>query len=161
VAADADGVARVHERAWAAAYRGLLPDEALAERSVDARRAQWAAFLAGGEPEGHVTLVAERDGEVVGFAALGPARDVDLDRTTVGELEALNVDPEAWGSGVGRALVAETCRALRRSGFSRAVLWVLTENERARRFYEQLGWEVEGAERLFEGAPEVRYRTAL
>jgi GNAT superfamily N-acetyltransferase len=72
-------------------------------------------------------VVAERDREVVGFAA------VDGDW-----LEQLYLEPEAIGTGVGWALL-EAVRELRPDGLS---LWAFTGNERARRFYERAGFEL-------------------
>jgi hypothetical protein len=54
---------------------------------------------------------------------------------------------------------------LRADGFEEAVLWVLDDNPRARRFYELAGWRLNGAvkEDTFLDTPvrEVRYRIAL
>lgn len=72
-------------------------------------------------------LVAERDGAVVGFAAVHDDW-----------LEQLYLEPEAIGTGVGRALL-EAAQALRPDGLS---LWVFTGNLRARRFYERAGFEL-------------------
>ncbi|NUL25824.1 hypothetical protein HRW17_26205, partial [Streptomyces lunaelactis] len=45
------------------------------------------------------------------------------------------------------------------------LLWVLKENDRARRFYEKAGFAPDGAEEPFEvdgvAVPEVRYARAL
>lgn len=46
-----------------------------------------------------LVFVAERDGAVVGFAALLPRHDGDV------ELDGLFVEPGRWRGGVGRALV--------------------------------------------------------
>ncbi len=47
--------------------------------------------------DGHV-FVAERDGAIVGFAAVLPRPDGDA------ELDALFVEPSLWKAGVGRLL---------------------------------------------------------
>lgn len=49
--------------------------------------------------------------------------------------------PEAWGRGVGRALMTAAEAEARRRGFRRMGLTVHAENERAVRFYASLGWE--------------------
>lgn len=53
-------------------------------------------------------LVAEHEGTVVGLAAFGPTLGgVDSSKdVSVGELYALNIDPNHWGKGAGRALLA-------------------------------------------------------
>ncbi len=52
-----------------------------------------------------------------------------------------------------------------RTGYRRAVLWVLADNIRARAFYEHLGWLADGGRKMYEMAggryPEVRYRRLL
>jgi GNAT superfamily N-acetyltransferase len=134
---DARGVAEVHVASWRAAYAGLLPDVVLAGLSVEARTAGWLRLLA---DDRHQVVVAESEGRVIGFGHVGPARDADLGPTT-GQLITLYVGPEWWGTGVGRAVHDAALERLSRRGIDRVVLWVLSTNRRARRFYEHLGWE--------------------
>lgn len=47
------------------------------------------------------------------------------------DVRNLNVDPDRWGRGVGRALLAAGCGHPRAVGFATAVLWVHPENARA------------------------------
>jgi len=92
----------------------------------------------------------------VGFAWTGDSRD----EPGKGELFAIYVVPEAWGSGAGSALMASALEALR--SYSSATLWVLEDNPRARRFYEREGWSLDGGRRdeefLGVTVAEVRYR---
>jgi len=85
--------------------------------------------------------VAEADGMVCGFVAVGPSRDTDA--VGEGELYALYVDPDRWGAGFGRELIAVGEEAMRDLGFRDAGLWVLEANRRARRFYELAGWTLD------------------
>jgi ribosomal protein S18 acetylase RimI-like enzyme len=99
--------------------------------------------------------------DVVGFASHGPSRD----EPGIGELFTIYVRPAAWGTGVGRTLMRETLERLRSHGFDEAVLWVLEDNPRTRRFYELAGWRLDG-ESKEEGwldlvVREVRYRIDL
>lgn len=71
----------------------------------------------------------------------GRSRDDDAAPGT-GELWALYTHPGAWRQGVGSALFDAAKRELAARGFQRATLWVLTSNDRARRFYESHGWQV-------------------
>jgi GNAT superfamily N-acetyltransferase len=166
LADDALGVASVHVRSWQAAYRGLLPDMYLDQLDVDARRAAWAGTIAEEDWPRTGTLVAtEANGNVVGFAHVGPARDDDLDPLVVGELASIYVLPQVWGSGVGRRLMLAAVNVLRDAGFGAAILWVLDGNDRAQRFYEIGGWQLDGAAKDIVIAEttlaEVRYRLVL
>jgi RimJ/RimL family protein N-acetyltransferase len=59
----------------------------------------------------------------------------------------------------------ETLGRLRAETFHDAVLWVLEDNPRTRRFYELAGWRADGAvkdeEWLGKPVREVRYRITL
>jgi GNAT superfamily N-acetyltransferase len=154
--ADAPAMGRVHVRAWQAAYRGQMPQAYLDGLRAEDRAAYWAGALRRDDLRGTI-LVAERDGEVIGFAVVGPAREP----AGAGELYAINLDPANWGTGAGRALLEAAQAELGRLGFADMVLWVLTGNARARRFYEIAGWVAEDAERTDEvfgvTVTEVRY----
>jgi len=80
-------------------------------------------------------------------------------------LFAIYVHPEHWGTGVGRTLIESGEDELRTLGHEEAILWVLDDNPRARRFYELAGWSVDGAAReirLFGfDISEVRYAKQL
>jgi len=154
---DARGIAEVHTRAWQVAYRHLFPPEALDAISVDEREERWRQNLADDDVE---VLVAEEDGRVAAWATVGPSRDLDCD----GELYGIYAAPEAWGGGAGGAVMERALEELR-ARFQEAILWVLSDNPRARRFYEKHGWTLDGATKrghhLGVDTDEVRYRIRL
>ncbi len=168
---DARAIAAVHIRSWRAAYRGLLPDRALDQLSLEAREGDWRGWLSeGGARE--FTLVAERDGTPVAFCTLEmPAREDD-EADDVAAIPALYADPEAFGTGAGSALMAAALEAVGEDGYREAVLWVLEGNRRAEEFYGRHGWRRDGGRRRsrFPGIAyasdderpfEVRYRLPL
>ena len=166
VPSDASDIASVHVRSWQAAYRGQLPDEFLDGLSVGEREAMWRSGLSDPGPWRGCFVAEDAGGRTVGFVAFGPARDEHgpLPADT-GEVYAIYVAPDAFGTGVGRELFARAGDALRERGFRTAVLWVLESNEQARRFYEVAGWKPDGAvttERIdCLNYPTVRYRVGL
>ena len=87
-------------------------------------------------------FVAEESGIAVGVAG---ARAEWLD--------GLYVLPEWWSRGVGRALHDHVLDRLRAAGSTRCHLWVLEHNDRARRFYERLGWCEDGTSRVVPFPP--------
>jgi GNAT superfamily N-acetyltransferase len=130
---DAHAIARVHVRTWEQAYSHVFSPEALAQRSVEHREAQWRDWLERGVA---AIFIAEADGVVIGFASAGESGDFPGS----GEVHAIYVEAEHWGSGIGPALLERAEDALRVRGFGDAVLLVLADNPRARRFYERHGW---------------------
>jgi RimJ/RimL family protein N-acetyltransferase len=152
---DAEAVARVHIESWQVAYADVFPREELEQLS--GQRAARRVELHRRSPP----LVAEADGEIVGFVSVGRANDADAD----GELYAIYVHPDHWDQGFGRELIAAGEDRLRELGHDHAVLWVLEDNPRARRFYELAGWKPEGSKRPIEvfgvEVPEVRYEKRL
>ena len=161
---DADALGRVHARAWQAVYRGgLVPDAHLDAFTEEDQAARWRERLEGSPPVGSCLVATAEDGGVVGFIVVGRA-DEGRD-TSAGEVYALNVDPDHWGTGAGCDLLAYGVDALSRSGFPAAVLWVHPGNTRARRFYEVHGWREDGLGRrqdvLGVTVPETRYSRTL
>lgn len=139
--ADARSIATLHVASWRWAYRGLLADDVLAASSVDDRAAMWNELLG---DDGVAVLVAERDGALTGFASGSASRDEDAEPRT-GELAAIYLAEAEAGSGLARELFERIQDELRARGFTRATLWVLETNTRARRFYEREGWRWDGS----------------
>lgn len=162
-AADVDAVSAVRVRGWQHAYRGLMPQAYLDAMSVAADAERRRAWFDRKAPEVS-DLVAARDGEVIGWASVGPARDPDV-APGAGELLALYVAPELIGTGVGGALLAAGTADARAKGFPALYLWVVRGNTLARRFYERAGFVPDGAEGADEvggrSVPELRYRRRL
>jgi len=153
---DALAVATVHVRAWQQGFKDLLPADYLAKLDP-AERAQRYTFgiTDGSKPQ---TIVAVIDDAIVGFSTTGLVDGEAL-------LYALYVDPDRWGSGIGRALIAEAKRDLRRTGRPEAFLWSMVGNTRADRFYTADGWELVGEPKVEQvwgtAVHEQRYRRAL
>jgi ribosomal protein S18 acetylase RimI-like enzyme len=154
---DARAIAQVHAETWREAYEHVFGAERLASVTIDARLAQWERILAAGQSD---VFVAADDG-IVGFVSTGDSRDADAEA----ELFAIYVLPRAWGTGAGSALMRAGIEAMRLRASGDAVLWVLHDNPRARRFYEREGWTLDGERKEDEylgiRVPEVRYRIAL
>lgn len=161
--ADCPRVAEIRVRGWQTAYQGMMPQAYLdgLDPAADVERLR-ARFEGAGV--GVESLVAEWDGDVVGWACHGPYRDGEV-RTEDAELYAIYVAPDRLAHGVGRALLRESVARCTTAGHGRMLLWVLRENASARRFYEKAGFAPDGAEEPFEvdgvEVPEVRYARVL
>lgn len=116
-----------------------MPSVRSPEDSWEHRRGQYAAWLSG---ERHVLLVAERDGELIGYAMVsvdeGPAT-WDVGQPTV-EIETLSVLESERGRGVGRALTEAAAEVASEAGARAVSVGVAHTNSDAIRFYEREGF---------------------
>ncbi|MGW1055541.1 N-acetyltransferase family protein [Streptomyces sp. NPDC001118] len=160
---DVAAVSAIRVNGWKAAYAGILPQSYLDRMTVEADARQRRQHFT--RPKiGPTDLVAvDSRGAVVGWACLGPCRGTGT--TTASELYALYVEPSLTGTGIGRALIEAVHAHALAGGFDLMLLWVLTGNTVARRFYERAGYAADGAVQAddYDGVsvPEMRYRRAL
>ncbi len=125
-ATDAERVAAIWEAGWREVHPGEVPDALLAVRTSESFRERAAERLAD-------TLVAEADGEVVGFTM------TDRD-----EVDQVYVAPAGRGTGAATALLAAAEQRIREAGHVTAWLAVVGGNARARAFYARQGWVDDG-----------------
>ena len=121
---------------WLAAYRGMVSDEDL-EKMKASRAERIARHI--NNIKTMTYIVAEKDGEIVGFSryidnnSFSPDFDVDC------ELLALYVKPDCKRQGIGKALMNYVKDEFRKQGKKRMVLWCLRDNYPSRAFYEAMG----------------------
>jgi len=139
IADDAAAIAALRVESWRATYRGVMPDAYLDNMRAEESTAMWSQVLNANVP-GICVFVAQAGDEIVGFAAgmlLTPEK-FDCDA----ELTAIYIKPIAQRGGVGRRLVALVTHYLQQVGAVALLAWVITDNQPARRFYEELGAEL-------------------
>jgi len=142
VISDAGSLARVRVDTWRTSYRGLIPEAVIAGMDIQKEAARWDERLRAPQPDTclFAAEVSPETGEatcVAGFCAAGPDRDGDPEYS--GELYAIYVLQAYQGKGVGRALVQAAVDWLSQHSHRSMLIWVLRDNQNARRFYETLG----------------------
>ena len=148
--ADARDIALVHVATWRSTYRGIVPDDVLNGLDVEQRTADWQGWLA---EDNSLVLVAEEESGICGFCGGGALREPMGGGDA--EIYAIYVLAEAQRRGMGGALLRALANGLAQRGFTRPVVWVLTENP-ARHFYTRLG-----AKPIGEKAIEIGGRQLL
>ncbi|MCB1231409.1 MAG: GNAT family N-acetyltransferase [Verrucomicrobiae bacterium] len=138
-ALDVPRIAEIHVASWQVAYRGLVTDAFLDSLDLAKRERVWRDILT---ETSNPVFVAESADSVVGFCNVAPCRDEDLSEAA--EITAIYLDPDHWRRGIGGRLCSRAFEFAANQGFSVISLWVLMENERARRFYESLGFRDQG-----------------
>lgn len=158
---DAAEIARVHIASWRAAYPGIIPADVLDGLNVDWQARQWKSIITGASCQ---SIIAESERGCVGLASFAATRDDDDDPTHVGEIQAVYVEPDCWGQGIGWKLCQTAVTELADEGFQQVTLWVLKDNQHARRFYERAGFVPDGRTKMVSiGATlsALRYRKHL
>jgi GNAT superfamily N-acetyltransferase len=182
-AADAPAVGVVQRESWLAAYEAII-GRATIERVLPADGGERVRQTFETRPWQRMVVAvaeaAERPAEsatsgIVGYASFGPEHDVlgaewPSPRTAAGqqgevaELYALYVHPTWWSTGTGQALMDQVLAETAGTGYQQITLWVLRDNDRARRFYERAGFAPDGASNILHrlgAVTEIRYRRRL
>jgi len=134
-ASDVEAIAALHADSWQRNYRGAYSDAYLDGDVLADRLAVWTDRLTTPSLE-HFTIVAGRDGEVVGFAHT----ILDEHPTWGALLENLHVTNDLKHQGIGRRLMAESARTLIECRPSSGLyLSALEQNTAAQAFYGAIG----------------------
>lgn len=136
--ADREGRAFVHYMAWKETYAGLMPESVLTAHTLERCR---EAGRRSNSQNTFVALDRANGDRVVGFATLSPSARAFVSVPEAGEIVALYVLKEFQGKGLGRQLL-ESCLAWLPQ--PRVALFVLKGNEKAIRFYEHMGFRLNG-----------------
>jgi GNAT superfamily N-acetyltransferase len=157
---DGDALRDVHVATWAATYQRRVPHPFYEERLAQHRVQDWDQIVRRQSSSGGGVLVAKSGGRITGFCQYGPSEEDGEDPALVGHIHRLYVEPARQRTGVGRALLAVATDRLRQEGTFAATLWVLESDDRARAFYEALGWKP-NEKRKSSPTADLEYRLLL
>lgn len=147
-----DAISRVYAMSWKVAYCQMVPQRYLDELS----EVRWAPLM---QKEKDRLLLVIDGGEIIGAATYGAAREKNY--AGWGEIVSLYLLPAYYRKGIGSRLLQRAAKELANLGFDQIYLWVLRENQAARRFYEANGFRCSGDRITCEigGKPleEIRY----
>lgn len=82
--------------------------------------------------------VAISDNKVIGFIGYGENKDANIEVENLGEVYAIYILEEYHNKGIGKSLIEEAKRDLKKKGYNAVLIWTLKENKN-RKFYERLG----------------------
>ena len=139
---DAPHLANLGRDTFVDTFGHLYQPDDLAIFLASHRPEAWAKELA--DPA-FAVRVAEDGGAMIGYAKLGPPHLPFEPRGEAAELRQLYVTEGYKGAGVARTLIDWIIEQARDRRADHLYLSVFTENLRARRFYEKLGFEAEGS----------------
>jgi L-amino acid N-acyltransferase YncA len=140
IPSDAPAIARVHVDSWRTTYRGIVPDQTLADLSYEERERTWDRILSQENRDRGVFCYVAQDesGLIVGFVSGGPESTGDA--VYKGEVYTIYLLQPYQGKGIGSRLMLAAARRLAKQGIRSMLAWVITDNS-ACRFYEAIGGE--------------------
>lgn len=142
--ADCEKIGALQVKAWLETYRGLVADSVLDTLSTVDQAANWRRILVR-EPPVVMAVAEQSNGTLLGFAGGGARHGARVTHDC--EIYAIYVLGRAQRQGLGHGLMATVGSQLLAQGFHSVCLWVLRDNQRARRFYENLGG-IEAGEKI-------------
>jgi len=132
---DRNMLSKIYEQSWRKTYRGIIP-----QNYLDAiPKGHWNKNF---DIPGWNTVVCIKDGEYIGTSSFSKSR---FDKyPDSGEIISIYLIPEYIGKGYGSKLLEFAIKELKDQRFKDVFLWVLEENFRARKFYENNGFVYDG-----------------
>lgn len=147
-----------HISCWQSAYKGIIPDDYLENMSTEVEtRTERLKKNLNEMPECQYYYAAVEN-KMIGRLIMGKSRDAD--KPDAGEIYAIYLLEEYWSKGYGRQMMDYAIDTLRQMGYSEIILWILKENERAKRFYEKFNFVFDGSSKEIEigkALLEIRY----
>ncbi len=130
---DAPAIARIHNQ-------GI--EDRVATFETEPRTAEDVVAQLAAKGDHHPTVVVERDGRIVAWAAAGPYRG-RLAYAGVAE-HSVYVDRAVRGTGAGRTALDELCRVYEARGFWKLVSRIFPENTASLVLHERAGFRTVG-----------------
>lgn len=121
---------------WKNAYDLIISSDYLNSLNYEEQTKRYEASF---EEYKDLVLVAVRGEEVLGYACYSTTPNIDDFQS---ELVSLYIKPSEIGRGIGTSLFMETCKKLRELNKKNMLVWCLTANENAIKFYKKLGGEI-------------------
>ncbi len=132
-------LAALYHSVWHETQAPFMPSAEIAHRSVEFFVHRMATLL-------HSTLVTEQNSKIIAFSAW---------RGHV--LGQLFVIMPHRGTGIASSLLMASEMEMAKEGTAEAEVHCVVGNERARRFYERMGWLHRG--RIMEGSPVITQKS--
>lgn len=154
---DETSLAYIQTESWKAAFKGILSDEDLQKYTEISRAtAMYKRLLDDNIGNGYILEV---DGTPHCIAYWDKSRDDDM--SDYAELICIHSMQGKWRNGFGTKMMDRVLEDIKAAGYRKVMLWVFTENERARRFYEACGYVTNGKVKPCFGTEEMCYERIL
>lgn len=152
---DLEQVAEIIVTGWKSAYKGIIDDNYLNSLTIEKRYNK----LLGNYLEDEF-IVAELNGEIVGFSRYTLYNKSNEIKNVDGEIFSIYVRPKLKRNGIGTVIFTYVMNQFKNNGNKSIILGCFKENYQSRAFYEKMGGKViyeKLVERGEKEYPEVFY----
>lgn len=150
-------LAYIQTESWKAAFKDILPDEVLQKMTeINHVTAMYKRLL--DECIGNGCIL-ETDGKPHCIAWWDKARDENM--PDYAELICIHSLKDKWRKGYGTKMMGKVLEDIKKAGYGKVMLWVFTDNDRARKFYESCGFTANGKAKPCYGTHEICYEKRL
>ena len=133
---DQEQMARIKIDGWMNTYDKIIASKYL--KTLDYKK-QTERYIASFDEYKDLVFVAVRGDEVLGYSCFHLQ---DKSGKFDSELVSLYIKPQEKGKGIGTNLLKETAKELLSKGKTNMIIWCLSENHEAIKFYEKLGGKI-------------------
>ena len=152
-AGDANTLAYIQTESWKSAFNRILSKEDLDKyNDVNIAIELYNMLLSENIGNGFILTIDEKPHCI---AYWDKTRDDEMEGYS--EIICIHSLCDNWGKGYGTVMMNYILRDIKNAGFSKVMLWVFKENNRARKFYENQGFVLTEKSKKFSNAIEVMY----
>lgn len=150
-------LAHIQVESWKAAFHDILSEEVLAKYTdIENSANMYRQLLEENKGNGYIL---EIDGKAHCIAYWDATREKD--RPDAAEIICIHSLQDNWGKGYGSKMMDRLLTDIAAAGYTKVMLWVFEENERARSFYEAKGFYATEKTQPAFGSSEICYEKTI
>ncbi|MBQ6507927.1 MAG: GNAT family N-acetyltransferase [Flexilinea sp.] len=154
---DEAALAYIQTESWKAAFKDILDPEALTRcTDIDRAEVMYKGLLEDKKGNGYILTLDDVPHCIAWWDA---ARDADMQGKA--ELICIHSLSSNWRQGYGSMMMDQVLADIKAAGYGEVMLWVFSENTRARKFYEAKRFHVTEYEKPILGKTEICYLKEL
>lgn len=150
---DASSLSRVYSNSFNKAFEGIIPESILQEKFTFERIQE--RMIKELKEDVVKNIIMFKDEEPIGMLSYTKAEDEDLGDSCA-DIWRIYLEPECWNQKLGVELMNWVLKELKEKGYEKAILWVIEDNKRARKFYDNLGFKYDGTNRIIKQGKEIK-----
>lgn len=150
-------LAYIQTESWKTAFKNILSEEILQKATErNCATAMYKRLLDEHIGNGYILEV---NGNPHCIAWWDKARDDDM--PDYAELICIHSLQNNWRKGYGTKMMEKVLDDIKDAGYTKVMLWVFTDNDRARKFYEACGFVTYGKTKPYFETQEICYERNL